>query len=87
MGNSAKSHIGWLVTLLFAMAWCGCASCHFEAVSLMTFYMCIYVSHPILGAGGAGDLLPCLKNLSHFLLKLLNTVSGLALQLVHLIEL
>lgn len=42
MGNSAKSHIGWLVMLLFMMAWCICASCHSEAVSLMTFYIYMY---------------------------------------------
>lgn len=42
MGNSAKSCIGWLVTLLISMAWCSCASCHFEAVSFMTFYKYMY---------------------------------------------
>lgn len=78
MGNSAKSHIGWLVMLLVAMAWCSSASCHFQAVSLMTSYIYMCVSHPILGAGGEGDLLLCLKNLSHFLLKLFKHDEGVS---------
>lgn len=44
----------------------------------MTFYIYMCVSHPILGAGGEGDLLLCLKNLSHFLLKLFKHGEGVS---------
>lgn len=77
MGNSAKSHIGWLVMLLVTMAWCSCASCHFETVSFMTFYIYICITYNFRGWGRGRFITLSQKSIT-FLLKLFKHGEGVS---------